>query len=227
MLFGAYNNNKVANAYLFSGNNLEEMDVAAREFFGLLNSKKSDVNISHDLVEVRPEGKKGIIKIDRVREMKDRIKFGPSTADIMIFHVSSIDSIEAAGANCFLKELEEPPNNVVFIMTTTKEHAVPKTIISRAQKVLFTNNADVPDLVDGPAENADIFELSQYSKSITESSERSDIEKSLEGLLVKYWNLRLPAKARIVMEALRSVKMMGNVRLSADVMTLRLGGHLK
>jgi len=56
MLFGAYNNNKVANAYLFSGNNLEEMDVAAREFFGLLNSKKSDVNISHDLVEVRPEG---------------------------------------------------------------------------------------------------------------------------------------------------------------------------
>jgi len=126
-----------------------------------------------------------------------------------------------------LKELEEPPNNVVFIMTTTKEHAVPKTIISRAQKVLFTNNADVPDLVDGPAENADIFELSQYSKSITESSERSDIEKSLEGLLVKYWNLRLPAKARIVMEALRSVKMMGNVRLSADVMTLRLGGHLK
>lgn len=39
--------------------------------------------------------------------------------------------------NAFLKTLEEPPENVVFILATTDYQALPTTVVSRCQKFLF------------------------------------------------------------------------------------------
>src|SRR5262249_44149569 len=39
--------------------------------------------------------------------------------------------------NALLKTIEEPPDNVIFVLATTEEHKVPPTIISRCQRLMF------------------------------------------------------------------------------------------
>lgn len=237
IILGAYKTGRLPNAYIFSGNNTEEMSLAVKDlakllncgsFCGIcLNCSKIEKDIHPDFITVVPEGKKQIIKIDSVKELKDRIKFGPSEGSYMVARIVGADSIEAPAANSFLKTLEEPPEKVLFVLVTQRPDNLPKTVISRCQKVIFANQGPTAEALEPALSKGDIHGALEFSETMLAGSretEREDTLKRLEGLLVYYWRGRKAAEARIVMDAFKRIKKMGNARLSMDNMALALGG---
>ena len=59
--------------------------------------------------------------------------------------------LSAGAVNAFLKTLEEPPNNVIFILATTDPQKLPITILSRCQRFDFKriNNSEITADLEG------------------------------------------------------------------------------
>ncbi len=75
--------------------------------------------------------------VDDVREIRERVKFLPSTGKYKIYIIDEVHMLSTAAFNALLKTLEEPPAHVVFIFATTEVHKIPATILSRCQRYDF------------------------------------------------------------------------------------------
>lgn len=107
-----------------------------------------------DVVAMMPEGKKGIIKIDPIRE--NIVEVVGSRPYEALRRVWIFDAVEAAhlpgpSANAFLKTLEEPPEHAQFILLAANPGAVLPTIRSRCQTLSLPGAAVVAegDIGDG------------------------------------------------------------------------------
>ena len=140
---------KVAHAYLFTGVRGTGKTSVARLLAKAVNclEKKSsepcnkcqaceeiNQNKSMDLVEIDAASNRGI---DEIRELRDGIKFSPSSLKYKVFIIDEIHMLTREAFNALLKTLEEPPAHAIFILATTEIHKVPQTIISRCQKFDF------------------------------------------------------------------------------------------
>ncbi len=67
----------------------------------------------------------------------DGINFSPARDRYKIFIIDEVHQLSKPAFNALLKTLEEPPDNVVFMMATTELHKVPETILSRCQEFEF------------------------------------------------------------------------------------------
>ncbi len=76
------------------------------------------------------------IGIDDIRALQGRLNETGSSRHLCCL-IHSIDRMQGAAANAFLKMLEEPPPRVVFLLTAESEHAVLPTIASRTRIVRF------------------------------------------------------------------------------------------
>ncbi|MFA5104094.1 MAG: hypothetical protein WC527_02840 [Candidatus Margulisiibacteriota bacterium] len=240
IVLGAHAAGKIAGAYIFQGQNIEEMADFAKEFAMLLNCetacgkclncRKIESGVHPDFVTIIPEGKKQIIKIDSIRDLKDRVKLGPVEGKYFVIRVINADSIEPAAANSFLKALEEPPQGVVFILITTATDNLPRTVLSRCQKIIFANQTedqleapDLPKSYDIPSLLTFSSELAQLPKE----SERQEAEKKLQVLTAHFFKKRDFPKARIIISAMKDLKKNANIKLLLDRMALTLGGWIK
>jgi DNA polymerase-3 subunit delta' len=77
------------------------------------------------------------IQIDRVRELKTESKFAPYEAEKKVYIVSNAERMTRESANSFLKILEEPPANLLIILTTSHLDLLLDTIRSRCQLIYF------------------------------------------------------------------------------------------
>lgn len=75
--------------------------------------------------------------IEDVRELKEKVKYGPVRSKYKIFIIDEVHMLTGASFNALLKTLEEPPPYVVFIFATTSPEKVPMTILGRCQKFDF------------------------------------------------------------------------------------------
>ena len=75
--------------------------------------------------------------IEDVRELKEKVKYGPVRSRYKIFIIDEVHMLTGASFNALLKTLEEPPPYVVFIFATTAPEKVPLTILGRCQKFDF------------------------------------------------------------------------------------------
>ena len=82
-------------------------------------------------------GKNSFIAIDTVRELKREAKFKLYEGKKKVFIISDADQMQAPAANALLKILEEPPDNLMLILTTSQIHRILPTIRSRCQLVHF------------------------------------------------------------------------------------------
>ena len=71
--------------------------------------------------------------VDDVRNIIERIKFTPIFAKWNIFIIDEVHMLSQSAFNSFLKTLEEPPKNTLFILITTEISKIPGTILSRCQ----------------------------------------------------------------------------------------------
>lgn len=140
---------KVAHAYLFTGVRGTGKTTVSRLLAKAVNCQerkdyepcnKCDAcneindNKSMDLIEIDAASNRGI---DEIRELRDGIKFSPTSLKYKVFIIDEVHQLTKEAFNALLKTLEEPPAHAIFILATTEIHKVPQTIISRCQRFDF------------------------------------------------------------------------------------------
>ncbi|MBB5349015.1 DNA polymerase III subunit gamma/tau [Desulfoprunum benzoelyticum] len=86
---------------------------------------------SLDLHEIDGASNRGI---QEIRELKDRIRFLPTSSRFKIIIIDEVHMLTTEAFNALLKTLEEPPAHVYFMFATTELHKIPVTILSRCQQ---------------------------------------------------------------------------------------------
>lgn len=86
-----------------------------------------------DLVELDAATNRGI---DTIRTIIERAYYAPVNK-FKIFVLDEAHMLTREASNALLKILEEPPNNVLFILATTEEHRLLPTIKSRLKTYRF------------------------------------------------------------------------------------------
>ena len=76
--------------------------------------------------------------VDDIREIiLESINVNAARDRFKVFIIDEVHMLSTSSFNALLKTLEEPPENVVFVMATTELHKVPDTILSRCQQFDF------------------------------------------------------------------------------------------
>ena len=88
-----------------------------------------------DVRIVEPEGTQ--IKIEQIRTVQEALGFKPLAGNRKITIIDDADLMNPQSANCFLKTLEEPPDNSLLILISSQRHRLLSTIISRCQQIRF------------------------------------------------------------------------------------------
>jgi DNA polymerase III subunit delta' len=138
---------KVSHAYLFSGPVSAQKKEAALIFASMIvcenggcgtceNCTRAKRNSHPDIHFIEPAGAKGYL-IEQVRSVVTDASRAPMLAKKKVYIFDSVELMNAASANAFLKTLEEPPASVVLLLLTSHEQLVLPTIVSRCQIVSF------------------------------------------------------------------------------------------
>jgi len=75
------------------------------------------------------------IGIDRIRQMQHSASLPPFEGRYKVFIIERAELLSNEAANCLLKTLEEPQENVVFLLLTAREELLPATVVSRCQRL--------------------------------------------------------------------------------------------
>ena len=89
---------------------------------------------SPDVYEIDAASNRGI---DEIRELRDSVRYASSGIRYRVYIIDEVHMLTMEAFNALLKTLEEPPENIVFILATTEAHKVPATIQSRCQRFDF------------------------------------------------------------------------------------------
>lgn len=88
-------------------------------------------NTSAEVLRIEGEGASGEIKIDRVRAVRRDLFSTSLSAEGRVVLVQGAEKLNASSGNALLKVLEDPPPNVLFLLTAPGEASVLPTIQSR------------------------------------------------------------------------------------------------
>lgn len=88
-----------------------------------------------DVQRIGPEG--NFIHLDQVKALRQRVYLRPLEGQRRVYIVDEAESLTVPAANAFLKILEEPPLDVVFILITDNEDLLLPTVVSRCQEIRF------------------------------------------------------------------------------------------
>jgi DNA polymerase-3 subunit delta' len=150
---------RLAHAYLFTGDQLDELEAVARTLAKTLNCQNPPARASNgvpidccdkcvncrkvqegnhaDVQWLRPESKTRIISVDQVRELIQTVNLKPTEAEYKVGVLVAADRLNIQAANAFLKTLEEPPKKSVIILLSTEPGRLLDTILSRCIRLTF------------------------------------------------------------------------------------------
>ena len=126
-------NNRISHAYLFSGPrgtgktstakiiakminclNLSPDGLPCDKCVNCLNKNNSDI------VEIDAASNNGV---DEIRELRDKVNLVPTTGKYKIYIIDEVHMLTNQAFNALLKTLEEPPENVIFILAHADRHS--------------------------------------------------------------------------------------------------------
>ena len=87
------------------------------------------------------------IRLASIKEIKKHVRMSAMQDGRRVFILSQAEKMNMESANAFLKTLEEPHDNITFILTTSKKDALPQTVLSRCQQV-YCDIIPTQDLVN-------------------------------------------------------------------------------
>lgn len=111
-----------------------------------------------DHIEIRPEEFGKQIKIEQIRNLRDKQQLTPSVSKWKTIIISPADSMNISSSNSLLKLLEEPQHNTVLILITAHPEKLPITIKSRCQNYHLaspTNELALTWLIDNTEKKVD------------------------------------------------------------------------
>jgi DNA polymerase III subunit delta' len=235
ILKGITKTQRVANGYIFVGADPELKVATALNFAKTLNCtseerpcgaclscRKIDGSVHPDVMLLEKDEKS--FKIEQVQKLKELTHYGPAEGAYKVIIINDADTLTLQAANSFLKTLEEPPENVTFILICNREEGLLPTIASRCQKIIFRETA----IKEPPEEIKKMFEALKDKPSdyIGNTDAALKFEHNAENLLGGLFTLfaleRMPGEALRVMDALRNIKKSGNKKLVLDWMCLKI-----
>eukprot|EP00831_Metopus_contortus_P070384 TRINITY_DN6385_c0_g1_i1.p1 TRINITY_DN6385_c0_g1~~TRINITY_DN6385_c0_g1_i1.p1 ORF type:complete len:510 (+),score=77.04 TRINITY_DN6385_c0_g1_i1:476-2005(+) len=125
--------------------------------------KKINEGLAIDVTELDAASNNGI---DKIRDIIDDTKYPPQEAKYKVYIMDEVHMLSVGAVNAFLKTLEEPPKNVIFILATTDPQKLPITILSRCQRFDF--------------KRINQKEISERLRKITETQNIQYEQKSLD-----------------------------------------------
>lgn len=140
---------QTSHAYLFSGPRGTGKTSAAKIFAKAINCPNNHdgepcnecemcLSITQgrqeDVIEIDAASNNGV---EEIRFIRDRANYAPTNATYKVYIIDEVHMLSTGAFNALLKTLEEPKENVVFILATTEPHKIPATIISRTQRFDF------------------------------------------------------------------------------------------
>ena len=96
---------------------------------------KIDAGTHPDFILISPEDR--IIKIEEIRMIDDALSFKPFEAGKKIVIIDDAETMNISSANAFLKTLEEPPEDSIIILVSSRPDRLPDTIRSRCSRINF------------------------------------------------------------------------------------------
>lgn len=140
--------NTVSHAYLFCGTRgtgktttarilakgLNCLDENNRPCGQCANCRSIKEGTFMDVIEIDAASNNGV---DNIRELRESVKYPPAVGRKKIYIIDEVHMLTSGAANALLKTLEEPPENVIFILATTDPQKLPQTILSRCMRLDF------------------------------------------------------------------------------------------
>ena len=77
-------------------------------------------------------------EIDDIRELRESVAFTPVSGRHKVYILDEAHMLSQAAWNAFLKTLEEPPPNTVFVLATTEAQKVLPTVVDRCHRFDFS-----------------------------------------------------------------------------------------
>lgn len=159
-LKNAITSKRLAQAYLFCGPRGVGKTSCARIFAKTINCmsptqegeacgvcescKSIDSGNSFNLIELDAASNNSV---DNIRTLNEQVNIPPQNGKYKVFIIDEVHMLSTSAFNAFLKTLEEPPKNVIFILATTERHKVIPTILSRCQIYDF-RRITINDIID-------------------------------------------------------------------------------
>jgi DNA polymerase-3 subunit gamma/tau len=148
-LRNAVEQDKVHHAYLFVGSRGTGKTSMAKILAACLNCERgltiepcgtcdSCVSIasatSLDVIEMDAASNNSV---DDIRELRESVAYAPVSGRRKVYILDEAHMLSTAAWNAFLKTLEEPPPNTVFVLATTEANKVPATVVDRCHRFDF------------------------------------------------------------------------------------------
>lgn len=153
LLSGAIKNGRIGHAHLITGPQQIGKSTLARTFAQAINceeplamrpcgSCRSCKLIAEDihpdvhmlLPEISSRGT-ARIKVDQIRDLQRQLQLSTVEGRYRVAILKQFDAANANAANAFLKTLEEPPPNVILLLTATDADSLLATISSRCRTI--------------------------------------------------------------------------------------------
>ncbi len=130
--------NRIKNAYLFSGPRGIGKTTLARIFANHLNQTKKNPEAKIDIIELDAASNTGI---DNIRLLIESAENPPINGQYKIYIIDEVHMLSKAAMNALLKILEEPPEYLVFLLATTNPEKIIPTVLSRLTKFQLKNHS--------------------------------------------------------------------------------------
>ena len=192
ILTNALQNNSVAHAYLFYGQESIGKKKLAIALAKALNCNGTDSNNACDAcdscrkiergvhpdffylepVKATPTSREASIKIEEIRALQKKLAYVPYEGRTKVVVVDGAELMNVQAANSFLKTLEDPPSATVIILISSNPHRLLPTLISRCQGIQFyrLSSSEIREII--------LSQLQTKEEVMTESELSFHIQRS-------------------------------------------------
>lgn len=150
VLVAALQRSRIGHAYLFSGPRGVGKTTTARLLAMAVNCEQKDpakrpCGVCDSCQLVRSGNHPDVTELDAasnnsvedIRDLREKVRLSSMRGGKRVWVLDEAHMLSRAASNALLKTLEEPPDNLVFILATTEPEKLPPTILSRCQHFRF------------------------------------------------------------------------------------------